>query len=133
MEGIIWLFLALLVALVALAVVLAGLRRRTPKIKPDHCPSCRTPMSLRRVVFSVWRGRSYIPVFAQRRRVRGVTPTRLPDFERSRSSIRCHFLWQNARDAAGKVAKSHTLLGEWECPHCGNRISSGKRVPGTAA
>ena len=81
MEGIIWLFLALLVALVALAVVLAGLRRRTPKIKPDHCPSCRTPMSLRRV----------------------------------------------------SLAKSHALLGEWECPHCGSRISKRGRVAGTVS
>jgi hypothetical protein len=47
MEGIIWLFLALIVALVALGAVLAGLRRRAPRIKTDHCPSCRTPMSLR--------------------------------------------------------------------------------------
>jgi hypothetical protein len=48
MEGIIWLFLALIVALVA---VLAGLRRRPPRINQisGHCPSCRTPMSLRRV------------------------------------------------------------------------------------
>jgi PHP family Zn ribbon phosphoesterase len=81
MEGIIWLFLALLVALVALAVVLAGLRRRAPKIKADHCPSCRTPMSLRRV----------------------------------------------------PLAKSHALLGEWECPHCGSRICKRGRVAGTAS
>jgi hypothetical protein len=49
MEDIIWLFLALTVALIALGAVLAGLRRRSPQIKIDHCPSCRTPMSLRRV------------------------------------------------------------------------------------
>jgi hypothetical protein len=49
MGDIIWLFLALTVALVALGVVLAGLRRRAPRIRLDHCPSCRTPMSLRRV------------------------------------------------------------------------------------
>jgi ribosomal protein L37AE/L43A len=49
MDGIIWLFLALIVALVALGAVLAGLRRLQPQIKTDHCPSCRTPMSLRRV------------------------------------------------------------------------------------
>ena len=51
MEGIIWLFLALIVALIALGVVLAGLRERPPGInqKSGHCPSCRTPMSLRRV------------------------------------------------------------------------------------
>jgi ribosomal protein L37AE/L43A len=49
MEDIIWLFLTLIVALVALGAVLASLRRRAPRIKTDHCPSCRTPMSLRRV------------------------------------------------------------------------------------
>jgi hypothetical protein len=51
MEGIIWLFLALIVALVALGVVLAGLGRGPPQTnqKSGHCPSCRTPMSLRRV------------------------------------------------------------------------------------
>jgi hypothetical protein len=49
MDGIIWLFLALLVALISLGAVLAGLRRRPPQIKTDHLPSCRTPMSLRRV------------------------------------------------------------------------------------
>ena len=49
MEGTIWLFLALVVALVALGVVLAGLRRRTPQIKTDHCSLCATPMSLRPV------------------------------------------------------------------------------------
>jgi hypothetical protein len=58
MEGIIWLFLALLVALVALGAALAGLRRRALRIKLDHSPSCRTPMSLRRVVFFVWPSRS---------------------------------------------------------------------------
>jgi hypothetical protein len=81
MDGIIWLFLALIVALVALGAVLAGLRRRPPQIKTDHCPSCRTPMSLRRV-----------PLF-----------------------------------------KSHALLGEWQCPHCGNRTKSGKGLSGTVA
>jgi hypothetical protein len=35
-----------------------------------------------------------------------VTPTRLPDFERSRFSIRCHFLWQSGRNAAGNVGVS---------------------------
>ena len=49
MEGIIWLFLALIVALVALGVVLAGLRRPRINQKSAHCASCRTPMSLRRV------------------------------------------------------------------------------------
>jgi ribosomal protein L37AE/L43A len=49
MEGIIWLFLALIVALVALGAVVAVVRGRQPRAKTDHCPSCRTPMSLRRV------------------------------------------------------------------------------------
>lgn len=83
MEGIIWLFLALIVALVALGVVVAGIRRGPPRInqKSGHCPSCLTPISLRRV-----------PLF-----------------------------------------KSHALLGEWVCPHCGNRTKSGNGVSGTAA
>src|ERR1700722_495936 len=83
MEGIIWLLLALIVALVALGVVVAGIRRRPPRINPksSHCPSCLTPISLRRV-----------PLF-----------------------------------------KSHALLGEWVCPHCGNRTRSGNGVSGTAA
>jgi hypothetical protein len=51
MDGIIWLFLALILALVALSVVLVGIRRRPPKIKLDHCSRCRTPISLRRVSF----------------------------------------------------------------------------------
>jgi hypothetical protein len=71
MDGIIWLFLALIVALVSLGVVLVGIRRRAPKIKLDHCPSCRTPISLRRVSFS----------------------------------------------------RSHMLLGERVCPHCGTRLN----------
>jgi ribosomal protein L37AE/L43A len=51
MDGIIWLFLALIVALVALGAVLVGLRRRPPSIEhdPARCTSCETPMSLRRV------------------------------------------------------------------------------------
>jgi hypothetical protein len=51
MEGIIGLFLALPVALVALGAVLAGIRRRPPSVEdnPGHCSSCETPMSLRRV------------------------------------------------------------------------------------
>jgi ribosomal protein L37AE/L43A len=51
MEGIIWLFLAQVVALAVLAVVLAALRRRPSGVdpKPRHCSNCQTPMSLRRV------------------------------------------------------------------------------------
>jgi predicted RNA-binding Zn-ribbon protein involved in translation (DUF1610 family) len=50
MEGIIWFFLVLMVALVALSVMLAGLRRRQPSMEePARCTSCETPMSLRRV------------------------------------------------------------------------------------
>jgi hypothetical protein len=51
MAGIIWLFLALIVALVALGVVLVGLLRRPSSIEktPGRCLSCETPMSLRRV------------------------------------------------------------------------------------
>jgi hypothetical protein len=52
MDGIIWLFLALTVALVAFGVVLAG--RRRPKSvdgSRGHCSNCATPMSLRRVPF----------------------------------------------------------------------------------
>jgi hypothetical protein len=48
MERNIWLFLASIVALVALGAVLVG-RRLLPQITTDYCPSCRTPMSLRRV------------------------------------------------------------------------------------
>jgi ribosomal protein L37AE/L43A len=83
MDGIIWLFLALIVALVALGAVLAGLRRRPPSVEqnPGRCTSCETPMSLRRV----------------------------------------------------SLFRSLTLSGEWVCPHCGNRIKSGKHVSGTAA
>jgi hypothetical protein len=51
MEDIIWLFLALIVALITLGVVLAGLRRRAPSVEqsPGRSTSCETPMSLRRV------------------------------------------------------------------------------------
>ena len=51
MEGVIWLFLALLLALICLGVVVAGLRRRAPSVSltPGHCSNCKTPMSLRRV------------------------------------------------------------------------------------
>jgi ribosomal protein L37AE/L43A len=80
MDGIIWLLLALILALVALGVVLVGIRRRAPKIKLDHCASCRTPISLRRVSFF----------------------------------------------------RSHMLLGEWVCPHCGTRMNKSGRNAGTA-
>jgi hypothetical protein len=80
MDGIIWLFLALIVALSSLGVVLVGIRRRPPKIKLDHCPSCRTPISLRRVSFF----------------------------------------------------RSHMLLGEWVCPHCGTRMNKWGRSARTA-
>jgi DNA-directed RNA polymerase subunit RPC12/RpoP len=51
MEGIIWLFLALIIALVALGAVLTGLRRRPLMIKqtPGRCSNCATPISMRRV------------------------------------------------------------------------------------
>jgi hypothetical protein len=51
MEGIDWLFLALVITLVALGAVLAGLRRRAPSTDhdPARCKSCETPMSPRRV------------------------------------------------------------------------------------
>jgi ribosomal protein L37AE/L43A len=82
MDGILGIFLALLIALVAVGVVLAG-RRRPSGINPTsrHCTRCQTPMSLRRV----------------------------------------------------SLLRSLVLLGEWVCPHCGNRIKAGKRAPGTAA
>lgn len=49
MEGIVWLFLALIVALIA--VGLTGIRRRPPSIEQNlgRCSSHETPMSLRRV------------------------------------------------------------------------------------
>jgi hypothetical protein len=80
MDGIIWLFPALILALIALGVVLVGIHRRPGKIKLDHCPSCRTPISLRRVSFF----------------------------------------------------RSHMLLGEWMCPHCGTRMIKAGRSAGTA-
>jgi hypothetical protein len=49
MDGIIWLFLALTVALVAFGVVLLGRRRPSGIDSPRHCSICQTPMSLRRV------------------------------------------------------------------------------------
>jgi hypothetical protein len=82
MDRTIWLLLALIVALVALGVVLAGLRR-PPRINQSsgHCPRCRTPISLRRV----------------------------------------------------SILRSHLLLGEWVCPHCGTRMDKfGRSVSGTA-
>ena len=50
MFGIIWLFLALIVVLLALGVFVAGVRRPSganPRL--HHCANCRTPMSMRRV------------------------------------------------------------------------------------
>jgi hypothetical protein len=51
MEDTIWLFLALIVALVALGALLTDVRRRAPTIKqnPGQCSNCETPMSMRRV------------------------------------------------------------------------------------
>jgi predicted RNA-binding Zn-ribbon protein involved in translation (DUF1610 family) len=51
MEGIIWFFLALIVALIAIGFVLAGLRRRQSSMEhdPARCTSCETPISPRRV------------------------------------------------------------------------------------
>jgi hypothetical protein len=50
MDGIIWLFPALIIALVALALLVVALRRRPSGPNPQHhCSSCETPMSLRRV------------------------------------------------------------------------------------
>jgi len=49
MDGKIWLFLALVIALVAVGVVLVGRRRRPGADQTSrHCPRCETPMSLRR-------------------------------------------------------------------------------------
>jgi hypothetical protein len=31
------------------------------------------------------------------------------------------------------VLKSHALLGGWECPHCGSKMSKRGRVAGTAS
>jgi hypothetical protein len=51
MEDIIWLLLALIVALLALGMALVRFRRWSTEINlnPRHCPSCATPMSLRRL------------------------------------------------------------------------------------
>jgi hypothetical protein len=53
MDGKIWLFPAVMVALVMLALVLMALRRRPsgPDQQLRHCSSCQTPMSPRRVSF----------------------------------------------------------------------------------
>jgi Zn finger protein HypA/HybF involved in hydrogenase expression len=50
MDGVIWVFLAFSVALIALGMV-ADLRRRLLGVDPmsGHCSNCRTPMSPRRV------------------------------------------------------------------------------------
>jgi hypothetical protein len=56
--------------------------------------------------FFVWPGHSYVHVFARHRRVKGVTLTRLPDLEQSRSSIRCAILTQFR---SGAVFSSITL------------------------
>jgi hypothetical protein len=47
MEGIIWLFLALLVALIALGMVAGFGRKRVGVNPPRHCSSCKTPMATR--------------------------------------------------------------------------------------
>jgi DNA-directed RNA polymerase subunit RPC12/RpoP len=82
MDGMVWLYLAQIVAFAVLAVVVVGLRR-WPSVakKSSHCTHCQTPMSMRRV----------------------------------------------------SLLRSLVLLGEWVCPHCGNRIKSSKRGTGTAA
>jgi ribosomal protein L37AE/L43A len=50
MDGIIWLFIAKVMALVVLGVVIVGLRRgRFAVQKSSHCPNCQSPMSMRRV------------------------------------------------------------------------------------
>jgi hypothetical protein len=50
MDGKIWFFLALVLALVAVSVMQAGRRRRSWADQASrHCPHCETPMSLRRV------------------------------------------------------------------------------------
>jgi hypothetical protein len=60
MDGIFWLFLAQVFALVILGVVLVGLRRRPSGVdpKPQLCSSCQTPMSLRRI--SIFRSHIFL-------------------------------------------------------------------------
>jgi hypothetical protein len=49
MDGVISIFLAIVVALISLALV-ARVRRPSPEVDPPrHCSNCETPMSLRRV------------------------------------------------------------------------------------
>jgi hypothetical protein len=51
MDRMVWLFLAEVVALAALALVLTGMRQwrlRTDQ-RSRHCPHCDTPMSMRRI------------------------------------------------------------------------------------
>jgi hypothetical protein len=57
MDAIVWLFPALI--LVAVCVLLAGLRRRSPAIEQNSTrTSCETPISLRRVsLFQSWRSK----------------------------------------------------------------------------
>jgi DNA-directed RNA polymerase subunit RPC12/RpoP len=82
MDGIIWFFLALAVALIAVGVVAAGRRRRVRSLEQDlkRCAHCETPMSMRRV----------------------------------------------------SLIQSLSFKGGWMCPHCGNRIKSGRGVPKAA-
>jgi ribosomal protein L37AE/L43A len=51
MAGISWSYLIPIISLIALGAVLVSVRRRRSanERKPDHCSSCATPMSLRRV------------------------------------------------------------------------------------
>lgn len=51
MDGIIWLFLALLVALVTVCVALRDRRKHSVEPIPRQCANCETPMSLRRISF----------------------------------------------------------------------------------
>jgi ribosomal protein L37AE/L43A len=48
MDGVVWLFLTLI--LVAVGFLLAGFRRRSSRVEnSSQCPNCQTPMSMRRV------------------------------------------------------------------------------------